>query len=888
MQNHLWKTKFEPTDRRDSEEVAFASEGRAVSVRDEDGTIGGPRLSFKIKNKHKKPMRGFNIHGGRKSNSQEDNTQQMKCGQTLRANSASNAEDVCPSDCPFFAQNLEDNQQCTFLCVAKEGCKQHNPNRPIADEELMTQYGDYRKICRSPMVQHCEKYKLDGTDSCEVCQRFYRLTANGKCEFRHMAVLWGLLVVLVVLTVVLVVWLVDLACRPGTNQAGLNVGLSFRSFSRLLMPKVEGQHERELWPLSTNLLREDVGGPGMVLHFNFQAVVILWALLVALTWYLLTIFVDSDLAVLGTRKFGTPRENCILVAWGYETQQRLMWTKIGFLCFVYALTFGGALLHGVRQLRIFQELDAGETTMKDFVAQCRGLPKFPGSRRLEEQLQGSLAEGTGQKVVGVSICWDFREQQELVATAIDQELDRVEASQQRGELKGAVQAADASLSEASKGVFRKRAFSLEQWVFDTDNEDELSKERLKELLGSIENTECAFVVFHSETARNAAVKKVMEMGGLKFEGGLLTLELVGSEPDTVLWQNYGTDQALLSQVRRMFSGSCLIFLGLLFWAVVFYCPYAYSVFTWNYDNGQQPGFLYGFAFSMVVVIGNAIMYAICGMVSDGMNFVTRDDRETCYMVLYTIACFFNILLDLVTTYFTAYYIMAGLNFRTYQGTKLADLPAFVDIFESYAVQRSLAESLYAYAWPATFLIPFLIEPVATIIAPLQLMKLIVRSHPEIKGRNAEMCLVATDMDMGRYGDLLLNVMLGVLIFYFPGGYTHSLFLFMALSHLFIYAFDHYRVLRTVPRCTYASTKIDWWSQVLLAPVCGFILACLLFKCNCQHYGYCLQGMSLIMAWAGAFFLHVVVHILLLIYFVPMLAKPKEESDDGLTFADYHR
>merc|ERR1719375_1117324 len=109
-----------------------------------------------------------------------------------------------------------------------------------------------------------------------------------------------------------------------------------------------------------------------------------------------------------------------------------------------------------------------------------------------------------------------------------------------------------------------------------------------------------------------------------------------------------------------------------------------------------------------------------------MNFVTRDDREACYMGLYTIACFFNILLDLVTTYFMAYYIMAGLNFRTYQGTKLAELPAFVDIFESYAVQRSLAENLYAYAWPATYLIPFCIEPFATIIGPLVLMRLIVR------------------------------------------------------------------------------------------------------------------------------------------------------------------
>ena len=38
--------------------------------------------------------------------------------------------------------------------------------------------------------------------------------------------------------------------------------------------------------------------------------------------------VVKELFYLGTRRFGTPRHNCILVSWGYETQQRLMWTKV--------------------------------------------------------------------------------------------------------------------------------------------------------------------------------------------------------------------------------------------------------------------------------------------------------------------------------------------------------------------------------------------------------------------------------------------------------------------------------------------------------------------------------------------------------------------------------
>merc|ERR1719199_1810980 len=96
----------------------------------------------------------------------------------------------------------------------------------------------------------------------------------------------------------------------------------------------------------------------MMLHMNFQVCVIVWALFVAIVWTMFALIIDNDLFILGTRKFGTPRDNCILVAWGYETQQRLMWVKITFLIVVYLGSFILCLLHGVRQLRIYQALDA--------------------------------------------------------------------------------------------------------------------------------------------------------------------------------------------------------------------------------------------------------------------------------------------------------------------------------------------------------------------------------------------------------------------------------------------------------------------------------------------------------------------------------------------------
>merc|ERR1719310_2426872 len=103
-----------------------------------------------------------------------------------------------------------------------------------------------------------------------------------------------------------------------------------------------------------------------MLHFNFQRAVIIWAAMVGALWAGMAFFIDWDMFILGTRKFGSPRNNCILVAWGYETQQRLMWTKVLFLAIVYVGSFFLSILYGVHMLRLFQIMDTKVKTMKDF------------------------------------------------------------------------------------------------------------------------------------------------------------------------------------------------------------------------------------------------------------------------------------------------------------------------------------------------------------------------------------------------------------------------------------------------------------------------------------------------------------------------------------------
>jgi hypothetical protein len=148
--------------------------------------------------------------------------------------------------------------------------------------------------------------------------------------------------------------------------------------------------------------------------------------------------------------------------------------------------------------------------------------------------------------------------------------------------------------------------------------------------------------------------------------------------------------------------------------------------------------------------------------------------------------------------------------------------------------------------------------------------------------------MAFEFDLGRYADVLLNVFLAILIFYFPGGYTWSLFYGMFISHIVIYAFDHWRIINVIPALKIVSNEVDWWSQVMLIPCCSLILSCLVFKANCESYvNYCVQDMELIYTTTLAGILHFIVHFLLFVYLVPALSgEPETNAEKDAEFKEY--
>jgi hypothetical protein len=328
---------------------------------------------------------------------------------------------------------------------------------------------------------------------------------------------------------------------------------------------------------STRLWERDVAGPGMLLHFRFQVFFIIWPFCVAVVWTVLAIF-HNELFILGTRKFGTPRHNCILVAWGYETQQRLMWTKVLFLAIVYVGSFISFLWFSVSQKRKYHQMDAVEKTMKDFACELKGLPELSGSDvNVEKDIQTAVEAALGssgldkKSVVGISVAWDYRtedgELQERVDNAcqrdltwrqIEWELEQKNVKHDPAQVQKALDDIKAKANEdpsENYGALRKKLYSLEKSVLGP-NEDEDDKEAVTAMLKDLKSSDTAFVVFTTEEAKNEALEKVANVkfkpAGSETEA-TLTLEEVSNEPANLNWQNFGENNVVLGFLKGFFK-----------------------------------------------------------------------------------------------------------------------------------------------------------------------------------------------------------------------------------------------------------------------------------------------------------------------------------------------
>eukprot|EP00933_Yihiella_yeosuensis_P050548 TRINITY_DN48352_c0_g1_i1.p1 TRINITY_DN48352_c0_g1~~TRINITY_DN48352_c0_g1_i1.p1 ORF type:complete len:1070 (+),score=175.40 TRINITY_DN48352_c0_g1_i1:133-3342(+) len=890
------------------------------------------------------------------------------------------AEDIpvnekCPSECPFWAEDTASGTTCNFKCVTDAQCGETgsnvNPNTTVADKAGM--------FCRSCKAAGCKTCGLHD-DSCIECSVGFYLNGS-KCSPTMVYPAYVLAAFLGLQLIYFTVWILDFLCRATPNDIGVKRGLEFRSRTKLRMPRdkeardailgvaaaateaaaetaedalapasggeadsattaqppvFEGSAEepsataaasdlpsRPLWPLTTNLCRTPVAGPGTVLHFRFQVAVMIWGALALLGWGVMVASTDKEVLQLGWKSTDTPRELCRVVNWGRTLQETFMWEKMSYIGSLYAFTFLGSIGFAILQLRTFQSLDE-QTTMKDYAALCTNLPRLPGSAHVEEDLKKALEESSGQKVVGVSICWDFHEHADTLASALDEQMNEVEEAMlkvKRASLFPAEDINAAEIAEPQQGVsfpqtLRTSVFggfenmllvtfggsviepqdkSVEDISQQSDADasvqappdvTEASAEAAeatkpiepstKDILMGMTTCSTAIVVFESESQRDEAVATVFDKNGMAFQGSTVKLEKLEAEPETIRWADFSL--SVDGRPGRFLRGIGVLLLGLLGWALVVYMPYAMYMTSFSYENGDEPHGVVAMVFPLVVTVANILLYLVCSNISEYIGFWFEDNREAAYMVMYASALVLNLFLDLAVAAWLAYKEMVNKDAHTFGGKKFSELTDWHEIGESYPMQKSMGIQLYLYAFPATFLTPFLIEPLATIAIPFLLACRLVRTRPELRGREAEKPLaVFTPMDTGRYADILGNVIIASLVFFVPAGFVIPMLAGLVASHVYIYMFDHYKVLRCVPAFSYSSLSIDRCALRMLSIPCGMMLIAMLCKVNCEKGSHlCISNGLLGILCLDVFVIHVIVHLALLNWVVPIFGLTNHE------------
>lgn len=825
---------------------------------------------------------------GHESEHGKDLKKKTSCYHTANA-SAYAPGTKCPKDCPYWSKDTSSNKTCAFRCVAAADCASKNGKTHVADKQ---------GFCRVCNITSCAKCAAANKDKCEACKDGY-LLHGGQCWSGWFYFRLAFFTILLALLMPILIWLGHLKfCRKFTNHAGVDEGLAARERCQLTATDANSaatdeiqEARRNVYPFFTNLMTTTVGGPGFLLHMRFQGFIIVWSLVVLICWIIFVEMVSRELYVIGLKPQETPQDACMNLHWAVAERTKVAPGKAKFVVAVYVATSLASVIFAAWQKRSYHYLDNQTTSMRDFAAKLTGFSRFKGDEHdVEQQLKDAVSSLSSQPVVGVSVCWNHADCIDELISIHEQDIAQMDVALDPVLDDNPDKDSELRLAAAPKAGFigymdRLVADAIVGCDPDGKRYEASDPEQAMTLLRNIESSNSAIVVFETETARDAAINVVNGKGSMMLAGEqcAVSLEQCDADPDSVCFQNFDigpeTRSANIVRACRTMGLFCL---G---WIIVAIIPNALFLSSFTYANGDEPGFLSGFLFGLIVTIGQTICFDLAMRVSEAVGYVFMDDKESLYIMLYLAAQYLLVGLDAALLFWLTKQQLINNDAFTYGGDRIADLKSNFEVFLSYPMSKALGIQLYSYAFPATFLTGFILEPLLLTFLPSHVKKLMVFSNDAIRGLNAKKAMeFFAPMDLGRYGDIHVNMFLAVLVFLFPGGFTALMFACLLVSHLYVYALDHWRALRAVPKFYYSSETVDTTSNMLLGAVCGLLAAISVLSANClpEYPEYmCMEASTAELTAVAAFFCHFSWHILVVTRLIPRFCqndkKPSEQK-----------
>jgi len=750
----------------------------------------------------------------------------------------------CPSACPYL--RTEPTRLCEFKCVPATSCNADNPLTSYANSETMR--------CEACLVAGC--YRCGSSKKvCAECQEGFELL-DGTCKstYRHF---WHILYCVIASVAVFVMWyLIALFRRPVVNQSALEAGLRFRYLSsnrdvdspwNVLAAEIEGKPDHEptgrQFHLFSNLRHTYISGIGVMLHYRWMFLVIVWAMCCMVLFMILGAFFSYRNSV-QKHDSGSPQsfEACNSNVKAQSQDFKFM-EKVYFVAvlFVYIASTIGSLAFATYQREYSQKTEAEMVTMGDFALLAKGFPVVSGKEKVEEQIMDFLRSAdqlAGIEVVGVSICWDFRGKEQKVMDQIAR--DHEILGKQRSDANLAAQTSDKEVEDAPKRSCCDLELRCVDALFGMGNlpccqlaEEENQDDGLA-LVQALKTSSYFFVIFENSSDLPKAVKACRKNPLKYFHKDAkgeeheydLRFENHDFEPDTVLWDGYGCTNATFH--ANLLKGFLVIFIAMVTLDIFFYMPYVQYILSYSDVAGMSQGSpMSGTLLGLLITVCNQIIYLVILVVAQSCGWKNRDRQMRFYVVQYTLAVFFNTCLDLATVMILAQGFTTDMALQ-YEIAEDSTMSAKA-VAESPSIQKALYVQLLAYIFPSCLLLPFLCEPIALTFLPYIMGTRLVRSRPEVTHQQAEQCLACNPYDLSRYGDVLVNVMLVSMTMIFTYWDLWLLFLYLLIGMAVIYGWDQVRYLRFSLRSVFASGSMEAAVQYLVAMPCGILGSCMVFR-----------------------------------------------------------
>lgn len=778
----------------------------------------------------------------------------------------------CPSECAFL--RAEPTKVCQFKCVQDVDCNDDNPLAAYPNPHTMR-----CEACHVAGCAHCEGDRY----TCGRCLDGFDLT-KGKCLNQNRHVWNAVYAVTGIIALVSLYYLIVLLFVRDhhVNEVALEAGIDHRQ--KALIRQRNENKEIDQLHLWTNLCddRYDICGSGVMLHFQWQRAILVWSVVVTLLFGLACILFWERIGLFtrpnSRESYDACEENVGAIHAEYNHMEQVFFY---FTIFTYVFTLFGSVWLAHHQMQKYVDNDLKTVTIRDFALIVKGLPIMDGGEKVEESLRAffeaqdqftKLGDESAQgqsKIVGVSACWDYREKREEVSAQVrrDFELDesvvdaklksdaklKIEPERKRKCCDPTLRCVDAALGIGSAPCA------------DEADEEEPETENIKQLLTELKTCGTCYVIFEDSASTSKALENATQKPLIyedSRDGKTYTLKVSDTdcEPLSVCWSGYGTHKSEFRWHMAQLVVAIVVVIFIL--DFFFYWPQVEYLLSYHKVPGMSQGSATALTMlGFLVTICNNLIYTIIGMLTQRAGWVNADAKASFYVSFYSLAVFFNTFLDMLVVL----YIAQGYSVdQALQNEVAADSTMSAEALARPNMQHALYEQFTIYLVPGALFYGFIHEPITLVYLPQLLYKSIVGSRGDISVKDAEDILEYPPFDLSRYGDILCNVGLCCSMLLFTHSELWWMFFMLVLSNLFLYAWDHVKVLRFSSKTIYPTSRTDDSMMYMMCLPGGVLASAIVFKrLGIKYSDFANLRFNVVTFMLAAFFAHCVLHVVLI-------------------------